>query len=183
MVKRVGIGLCLVLLAIAAGCWLFFQVAERQIAYRMRPPALDAPRQTASDFAFATLDGAPHHLSEFRGKVVLVDLWGTWCIQCVVEMPKLQQLYDRFKHDPQVQFLVISRMDTPVRVRAFARRNGYDLPYYTMADSDIPSSMQFNQFPSTFLFAKDGSLVAEHAGAADWSDPSVTAFLKQLRDQ
>ena len=74
-------------------------------------------------------------------------------------------------------------MDSPARVKAYAKRNGYDLPFYTMADADIPQSMQLNQFPSTFLFAKDGSLMAEHAGAADWADPSVVTFVERLRDE
>ena len=183
MVQRLGSAFVFFLLTAAVGAWLWLGLAERHIASRMRPPVFGSPKQVASDFAFETLDGKPKHLSDLRGKVVLVDLWGTWCIQCVVEMPKLQKLYSHFRNDPQVRFLVISRMDSPARVRAYAKQNGFDLPFYTMADSDIPQSMQFNQFPSTFLFAKDGSLMAEHAGAADWSDPSVITFMDSLRDR
>ncbi len=59
----------------------------------------------APDLTFQTLDGQVHHLSDFRGKVVFLDLWGTWCLQCVAEMPTLQQLYLHYKDDPNVVFL------------------------------------------------------------------------------
>ena len=112
-------------------------------------------------------------LSEAKGKVVFLDLWGTWCVQCVAEMPTVQRLYDRYRHDGAVQFLIVSRMDTPAQVRAYASRNGLTLPFYRMRDEDIPASMQLGQFPSTFLYSKNGALMMEHTGAADWSSPAV----------
>jgi len=99
-----------------------------------------------------------------------LHLWGTWCIQCITEMPTVQKLYDHYRNDPQVKFLIISRMDSPSSVRSYAHRNRLDLPFYVTHDDDIPQSMHLNQFPSTFLYAKDGTLVSKHIGAADWSD-------------
>ena len=58
-------------------------------------PGLVAVSLPAPDLAFQTLDGHERHLSEYRGKVVFLDLWGTWCIQCVAEMPRVQALYNR----------------------------------------------------------------------------------------
>ena len=68
-------------------------------------------------------------------------------------------------------------------VRFHARRNHLDLPFYITEDEDIPSSMRLNQYPSTFIFAKVGSLVSKHVGAADWSDRSVVSFIDQLKNQ
>jgi thiol-disulfide isomerase/thioredoxin len=129
------------------------------------------------------LDGEQQHLSATKGQVVFLDLWGTWCVQCVAEMPTMQKLYDHYKDDPQVKFLIVSRLDTPARVRLYAQHGHYDLPFYVTHDDDIPDSMQLNQYPATFIFAKDGSLVSKHVGAADWSADSVISFIDQLKQQ
>jgi thiol-disulfide isomerase/thioredoxin len=116
-----------------------------------------------------------------EGKGRLRGLMGTWCIQCVAEMTTVQKLDDPYRNDPNVSFLVISRLDSPATVRYYARLHHYDLPFYTMNDEDIPSSMRLEQFPSTFLYARDGSVAAQHTGAADWSAPRVTAFIETLK--
>jgi hypothetical protein len=85
----------------------------------------------------------------------------------------VQRLRDHYRDDPLVSFLIVSRMDSAPAVRAYAHRNHLDLPFFLTEDEDIPSSMQLNQFPATFIYAKDGSLVAKHVGAADWSDEAV----------
>lgn len=171
---------CGILLLSALGV-LGWREAQRYVARNEHAPHLVRVNEPAEDFQFHTLDGAPRRLSAHRGKVVFVDLWGTWCIQCVAEMPALQKLYDRYRNDPEVTFLIISRMDTPDTVRRFARRHGYDLPFYIMRDADIPASMQLRQFPTTFLYARDGSVAAKHTGAADWSAPAVAAFIESLK--
>ena len=88
---------------------------------------------------------------------------------------------DHYKHDPQVKFLIVSRMASPAAVRFYARRNHLAWPFYLTDDGDVPSSMQINQYPSTFIFAKDGSLLSKHVGAADWSDRSVVSFIDHLK--
>jgi hypothetical protein len=98
-------------------------------------------------------------------------------------MPTVQKLYDHYRNDSQVKFLIVSRMDSPTAVRSYARRNHLDLPFYITHDNEIPVSMQLNQFPATFLYAADGRLVSKHVGAADWSDRSVVAFIDRLKQQ
>jgi thiol-disulfide isomerase/thioredoxin len=179
--KRIASTL-LPLLAIAAfAAFAFVNLVEHRIATHAYAPKFALHPQPAADFTFRTLDGESHRLTDFKGKVVIVNLWGTWCLPCRAEMPTLQRLYDRFHDDPQVKFLIISRLDTPVQVRAYARLNHLDLPFYLMEDSAIPLSMQFQQYPSTFLYAPEGTLVATQIGPADWADTSVIAFIDNLK--
>ena len=179
--KRVAVGVVALVLVTACVGLVLFRVAERHVAARMQPPHLEREPETASDVVYRTLDGSVEHLSAAKGRVVFLNLWGTWCIQCVAEMPTVQALYDHYRNDPQVEFLVVSRLDPPSRVRLYARHGRYDLPFYVTQDEDIPESMQLGQYPATFLYAKDGSLVAKHLGAADWSDCSVVKFIDQLK--
>lgn len=168
---------------LALGAWGAWHWIVHRIEVRERPPHLVAMTnpQPAPDMRFETLDGQQRHLSDYKGKVVVMDLWGTWCIQCVAEMPSMQRLYDHYRRDPDVQFLIVSRLDTPQNVRAYARRGHFDLPFFVTEDSDIPASMQLHQFPSTFVIDKYGKLTSQHAGAADWSAPGVVAFLDDLK--
>jgi len=164
-----------------SGLVLLFKLAERKVARGMKAPNLARTDVAASDLVYSTLDGQTEHLAAAKGQVVFLNLWGTWCIQCVAEMPTVERLYQHYKGDPQVKFLIVSRLDPPARVRMYARRGHYDLPFYVMRDEDIPQSMQFDQYPSTFVFGKDGRLAAHDVGAADWSDESVVAFIDGLK--
>lgn len=98
-------------------------------------------------------------------------------------MPTVQALYDRFEHDPMVVFLIVSRLDTPQRVEHYARLGRYSLPFFVTRDEDVPPSMYFQQYPATFIYSRDGRIVAQHAGGADWDDPSVSAFINGLKAQ
>jgi thiol-disulfide isomerase/thioredoxin len=181
LVRKIALTVALCLLALGTVAILGWKLVEHRIALREQVPDLVRIHQPADDFLFWTLDGNEKRLTETKGKVVFVDLWGTWCIQCVAEMPAVQALYNHYRNDPSVDFLIISRLDSPSAVRRYADLHHYDLPFYVMDDGSIPASMQLNQFPATFLYSPDGSLAAKHTGAADWSSPSVIAFIDGLK--
>ena len=181
ILRRVALTLLTLALLVVITGFVFLKFVVHKIATNEQPPHLVYNPQPAPDLVYRTLDGQPLHLSSTKGKVVFLDLWGTWCIQCIAEMPTVQQLYNHYKNDPNVDFLIVSRMDSPSSVRSYARRNHLDLPFYLTHDDDIPPSMQLHQFPSTFLYARDGRMVAKHTAAADWSDPSVITFIDQLK--
>jgi len=183
LVKRIAAGLLSLLLIAACTGLLLFKLVEDRVAARMRPPALQRTPEAASDMTYRTLDGEVEHLSATKGQVVFLNLWGTWCIGCVAEMPTVQRLYDHYRNDPQVKFLIVSRLDSAERVGAYARRNHFSLPFCVTRDADIPASMEFNQYPATFVFAKDGTMVSKHLGAADWSDSSVVQFIDRLKGE
>ncbi len=179
--KRILTAVALLLLAAAVGGIVFFKMAQRRIASRLAPPILQRMSQISPDLSYRTLDGALRHVSASRGKVIFLDLWGTWCIQCVVEMPTVQKLYDHYRTDPDVEFLIVSRLDSPAAVLSYARRNHLDLPFYVTHDEDVPETMHLNQYPATFIYDRSGLVAAQHAGGANWSDQSVIHFIDQLK--
>ena len=181
-VKRASFVLVAFLVFSGGIALLGWNLIQHRIALNAHAPHLVMRTELGVDLPFRTLEGEPKHLSELKGKVVFLDLWGTWCIQCVAEMPSVQALYDHYRNDPNVVFLIVSRLDSPATVRRYARRNHFDMPFYTTEDADIPASMQLNQFPATFLYAPDGNLMVKHTGAADWSSPSVISFIDGLKN-
>ena len=188
MTKRNWFTTCAALLLLAVVTTIaLFKLLEIRIAHSFRPasiaaagPSGDIKPAAAYNFSYKSLDGQVHNLSELRGKVVFVNFWGTWCIRCVAEMPTIQKLYDQLKNDPSVAFVIASRLDTPSKVRLYAKYGHYDLPFYTLHDSDVPQALQFNQYPTTFIFAKDGSLAESQVGGANWDDPSVAQSIRRL---
>jgi hypothetical protein len=95
-------------------------------------------------------------------------------------MPTIRKLYDHFRDDPSISFVIASRLDFPERVRWYARYFGYRMPSCTVRGTGNPNSMKFNQYPATLILGQDGSLVKTQIGGADWNSPAVADFLRQL---
>jgi thiol-disulfide isomerase/thioredoxin len=168
-------------LVVAASAFAINQFLNHRIASHAYSPHLVFRPQAAPRLSFRTLDGRPVSLADYKGKVVVVNLWGTWCLPCVAEMRTFERMYEHYRNDPAVAFVMIASEDSPAQVRAFAARYRLDMPFFLLDEPEVPLSQQF-VFPSTFLFAADGRLVAAQSGAADWSDPAAIAFIDRLKD-
>jgi thiol-disulfide isomerase/thioredoxin len=146
-------------------------------------PSLRREHIEVEDLTYRTLEGQVIHASSLKGKVAFVNVWGTWCPPCVMEMPAVQKLYAQYRHDSNIVFVIAASRDTPQAVRIYARNHQIDVPFYITLAGDIPASLHVKDFPTTLIYAKDGSLAAEHVGRADWSAPSVVAFLRELEQE
>jgi peroxiredoxin len=120
----------------------------------------------ASDFTLRDLDGRQVHLSDFGGKVVLLDFWATWCVPCAAELPQLEQLYQTRKDDG---FVVVGiDMDGPesvAQVVPFARR--YNLTFPTLVDEETRVVNVYNPkrvAPMTVLIDRRGIIARVRNG-------------------
>lgn len=114
--------------------------------------------------------------SDFKGKVILVNFWATWCPPCIAEMPSFQKLYEDYKD--KVVFLFVSSEDHET-VRGFLNRKNYSLPAYRPL-SEAPEPMNGKTLPTTYLIDKDGDIVINKVGAADWNSENVRSTLDKL---
>jgi peroxiredoxin len=142
----------------------------------LKNEAVPAPR-----FIFRDLDGKTHQLSEFRNKVVVLNLFGTWCPGCVLEMPTLQVLYDRYHADPNVAFLIVSGLDAPQKVNTFRQARHYTLPMYVVENDPLPKGFDGGNWPATYLISGDGIIRAELQGSGNWADPSIPKLIERLK--
>ena len=120
-----------------------------------------------------SFDGQEVNMEDFKGQVIVVNLWATWCPPCVAEMPSFQKLYDAY--GDKVTFLFIAN-DEPDRVKKFLRDNEYDIPVFFQL-SNAPKEMSSNSLPTTYVIDQKGTIVASKVGAADWNSSKVRLLL------
>ncbi|MBA5628752.1 TlpA family protein disulfide reductase [Moheibacter lacus] len=117
------------------------------------------------------------NLEAMKGKVILINFWGTWCGPCVAEMPSMQNLYDAKKKE--VNFLFISRGDKPEKIKSFLEKTNYNFPVYEIANKPSKDFIP-NTLPTTYVINKNGEIVFVEKGMADWNAPEVHAMLDKL---
>ncbi|MEP2935013.1 MAG: TlpA disulfide reductase family protein [Gilvibacter sp.] len=131
---------------------------------------------TNYDWTLISLDGVEANLSNSEQKVVLINLWATWCPPCIAEMPSLQALYDSY--GDKVQFYFITNESTAV-VRKFLDKHSYTFPVYLQKFS-APAQLASNALPTTYLIDKNGLIRIEETGVANWNSDKVKGLIDQL---
>jgi thiol-disulfide isomerase/thioredoxin len=135
-------------------------------------------RETLKEYHWPlqTPNGERTNLSVSEGKVVLINFWATWCPPCVAEMPSLQQLYDHY--GDRVDFYFVSA-ESPDKIAAFMAKKGYSFPVY-LQKHQAPPPIETNSLPTTYVISKDGEIVIDKTGAADWDSDTVKQVLDGL---
>lgn len=136
----------------------------------------------APDVAFTDASGQSLTLADFKGQVVLLNVWASWCAPCKEEMPTLAKLQAAYAVQPvKVVTLSVDKDDDLPKARAMIEANPplslYRDPAYGMAFSLQPT---LKGFPTTIVFDRKGREVARLEGAADWSSPQARALVERL---
>ena len=130
-------------------------------------------------FVLRDVDGRSHELSAYRGNVVLVNFWATWCEPCRQEMPSIQRLRDKLAGKPFAAFAV--NVDEPeARVRTFIKQTGFDLPVLLDPNKTLTRSWGVRVLPVTFLIDRDGRVRYRAIGDFDWADEKIVGIISQL---
>lgn len=104
------------------------------------------------------LNGKPVAADKVRNKIVVIDFWATWCVPCMKEMPYLQSVYDQYKNDPRVSFLVINSgaRNTLEDAKKWPGNKTYTFPVYFNPDPAIGDKFGFNVIPATYVINPEG---------------------------
>ena len=155
-----AIAIFVVIVAVAVGAFFFWQA-------RKSPPV--EAGSAAPDFTLPLMKGGEVSLSDYRGKVVLLNIWATWCNPCREEMPSMQQLYQNMKGKP-FEILAAS-IDTrgSTDVEPFVKQLGLTFPILLDSDKKVDAMYQATGVPETFIIDKNGTVRDHILGPVNWT--------------
>jgi thiol-disulfide isomerase/thioredoxin len=140
-----------------------------------------AEPQAMPDLAFTAADGTQHHLSEWRGKVVLLNLWATWCAPCKAEMPALDRLQAKLGSDAFTVLAISLDRTGPDKPAAFFAGNGIThLTLYMDRAGGAAASLGASGLPLSAVLDRHGNEVARLTGPAEWDSAAMAAQIEQL---
>jgi peroxiredoxin len=134
----------------------------------------------APDFAVPDLNGQAVRLSAYRGQVVLVNLWATWCPPCREEMPSMERLHQRLKDRGFVLLAVSEDEGGPGAVKAFVDQMKVTFPVLLDPEGDVGRKYGVWGFPESFLLDRDGRVVERVIGPRDWASTTQIAQIEAL---
>ncbi len=132
------------------------------------------------DLQLVSLDGASVSLEDFRGRVIFMNIWATWCPPCLAEMPFIQKLYDDMSYEG-VEFVMISADDTAEIAQAYIDRKGFTFPVYRLRGR-MQAPYTSNALPTTYVISPNGRLGTVHAGMANYDTDEFKDFLRRMMD-
>jgi peroxiredoxin len=134
----------------------------------------------APNFRLRDLDGNLTSLSQFRGKVVLLNFWATWCGPCRVEMPAMEQLYRTYSRR-EFQILAVSTDPQGTAVtRPFQQKTGLTFPILHDTEMQIGLTYGARSLPMTFMVDRQGVVRQKIFGARDWDSPEARELIQLL---
>ena len=136
---------------------------------RSEPPALALP----------DLGGRRHTLDSYRGQVVLVNFWASWCTPCLMEMPSMQRLVEAMAGRP-FQILAVNTEETKSKVWKFKKLLNISFPTLLDSSGDATRAWAVDVFPTSYLIDAGGRIQYVSYGALEWDDAAVVTVIETL---
>jgi peroxiredoxin len=141
-----------------------------------------AGRPEAPDFTLTDLNGKPHRLSDYKGKVVVVNFWATWCPPCREEMPALDRAAQALGRDG-ILVLGVASGETKEKVVAFQERLPVGFPLLPDPAGKVMRGWPGEGLPNTFVVDRRGRIAYAAGGKRVWDDPQILAPIRLLLDE
>ena len=131
------------------------------------------------DFQLKDLDGNTVRLSDFKGKIVFLNFWASWCPECRYEMPAMEKLYTHFK-DRDFAMVAINLNEPAAIVEKYFRVN--KLTFITLLDSinELGGPFGIRGIPTTFIIDRDGGIIGRAVGSRRWDSKKSIALFERL---
>jgi thiol-disulfide isomerase/thioredoxin len=125
------------------------------------------------------LTGRPVSLSDFRGKIVFLNFWTTWCYDCRIEMPHMEKLHQKFKNK-EFEMVAINLQEPVSPVKQFFK--DYKLSFTALLDSagEVGAHFRITAIPTTFILNREGIIVGKIMGPREWDGKKAFALFEHL---
>lgn len=124
---------------------------------------------------FENSNGEILNLSDYDNQIVLINFWATWCAPCIAEMPDFQNLYEDYHED--IIFFFITQDDWEL-VDKFEAKREFQLPYFKLIEPN--ENLNYRSLPTTYLIDKNGKILINKVGVADWDAAKFRTQLDEL---
>ncbi|MFT5438474.1 MAG: thiol-disulfide isomerase/thioredoxin [Alphaproteobacteria bacterium] len=188
MIKK----LLLPVIAIASGLAIWSVLAQKSSEIPTAPPLTGwmqnftptVPAGPALEGKLLAEDGKVASLSDFRGKLVLVNFWATWCLPCIREMPSLLRLQKKRGGDDFIVLALAQDFNGWKMVAPFLQRRDLSgLPVYVDEKTAISRSVRIPGLPVTMLLDRDGKILGHLVGIAEWDSAEAVALIDYYAKQ
>jgi peroxiredoxin len=144
--------------------------------------AFDAPRErlVAPGFRLPDLGETPTGLEDYRGKVVLLHFWATFCTPCLEELPSLESLWRRYRARGLVILGIAADRGHADLVRKFAGARGVTFPVLVDPEGVVRNRYEVVALPMSYLIGRDGRFSARILGSREWQDPQASELIESL---
>ena len=132
--------------------------------------------------SFVGADNKVYDTEQLQGKVLFINFWATWCPPCRAEMPSIQTLYDKFKGNDKIEFLIVEIEGDIEGTDKFLKEQNLQLPI-VYPNGEIPSNWLGGSIPTTVILDKNGKIAAKEEGMYDYSTKEVEEFVQNLINQ
>jgi peroxiredoxin len=148
---------------------------------RLVAAGLGVPKQpiAADDFELSSLAGGKVKLSDYRGKVVFLNFWATWCPPCRGEMPSMERLYQKLA-DRGLEIVAVDLQEPKDTVRKFAADRSLTFTVLLDASGEIGGAWGAQSIPTTYLIDRTGGIIARSVGGREWDDADTVALFEAI---
>lgn len=169
-------------------------VAATAIAATPTPPAspdelrdllaaagLSVPKApiAADDFRLDSLGGAPVNLSDYRGRVVFLNFWATWCPPCRAEMPSMERLHRRLR-DRGLAIVAVDLQESAAAVKTFVKEASLTFTVLLDADGAVGGAWGAQSIPTTYLIDRTGTIIARAIGGREWDGDEMVELFERI---
>jgi thiol-disulfide isomerase/thioredoxin len=135
------------------------------------------------NFAIKDLKGNTFSFDQYKGKVVFLNMWATWCGPCKAEMPSIQQLRDQISNE-KIAFVMLSldKEKHVEKVKSYIKDKEFTFPVF-MASGYLTDQLQVPSIPTTFIISKEGKIVMKEIGMKNYNTAKIKKFLDGLANE
>jgi len=179
-IRKVNFQSIILIFLIIVGAGIIVLLQLKDSSFKLSGKPLLGKGVTAPNFTLPDLGGKMASLTDYKGKVVLLNIWATWCAPCVAEMPSMEKLYQELKNE-DFEILAVSVDESGAEaVNPFMKKHKLDFPVLLDTKGDIKTLYQATGIPESFIIDKDGIIVEKIIGPRDWAASGAIRFFRNL---
>ena len=151
--------------------------------FALRPGIKHYPQPIkAADFTLTDSSGNIHRLNDYRGSVLIINFWATWCVPCRKEIPALKQVWSRL-HKENIPLLGIATKDSKADIVHFQKENNIEFPLPMDADGKVADEWGVIAVPTAFVVNTSGDIAMRIVGGDEWNNPELLESIISLKHQ